>query len=217
MNKILLSFIAIIAIAAFAYFKTPMGDDGAMTGMDHSAMSNATDSAATKSYATAMTQMMKDMMVPASAKPDLDFVQGMIPHHQGAIDMAKVVLQFGKDVEVRALAEGVVKAQDGEIAVMKNWLATTDHGTLPIVPNSVKANEQAMSVMMKNMAVTYTGNADVDFIKGMIPHHQGAIDMAAVALEFAKDPAVLTLAEQIVSAQKSEITFMTDWLKKNGQ
>jgi uncharacterized protein (DUF305 family) len=71
--------------------------------------------------------------------------------------------------------------------------------------------------MMKNMIVPYTGDADVDFLKGMIPHHQGAIDMAKVALQFAKDPALLKLAQDIATAQESEITFMSGWLKKNGR
>ena len=55
--------------------------------------------------------------------PDRDFVTMTIPHHQGAIDMAKVQLQYGKDPELRKLSEGVVTAQESEIVFMKDWLA----------------------------------------------------------------------------------------------
>ena len=63
------------------------------------------------------------------------------------------------------------------------------------------------------VATNGDGNADVDFIKGMIPHHQGAIDMAKVVLEKGKDPEIKKLAEGIVKAQESEIKLMNDWLK----
>jgi uncharacterized protein (DUF305 family) len=76
-------------------------------------------------YAVAMDAMMKNMVVEYTGDADVDFMQGMVPHHQGAIDMAKVVLQFGKDPEVRKLAEEVIKAQKGEIVMMERWLA--DH------------------------------------------------------------------------------------------
>lgn len=70
-----------------------------------------------------MAGMMKNMKAPLTGKPDLDFVQGMVPHHQGAIDMAKAVLQYGKDPELKTFAENVIKAQEGEIAFMTGWLA----------------------------------------------------------------------------------------------
>ena len=213
-SKIIASLVAVAAFGAFAISQLPNGGSGSMGGMK---MAASDASPATKAFETAMSGMMKDMMAPATSKADLDFVQGMIPHHQGAIDMAKVVLQYGKDPEIKKLAEGVVKAQEGEISAMNEWLTKTDKATLPQSPESAKANDQAMATMMKNMTGTYTGNADVDFVKGMIPHHQGAIDMAKVALQYAKDPTLLKLATEIIAAQEGEIGFMNEWLKKNGQ
>ncbi len=67
------------------------------------------------------------------------------------------------------------------------------------------------------MDIAFTGNADVDFVKGMIPHHAGAVDMAKTVLAFGKDPEVRRLAEEIIKAQESEIALMQGWLKKNGQ
>ena len=71
--------------------------------------------------------------------------------------------------------------------------------------------------MHDGMDIAFTGNADGDFVKGMIPHHQGAIDMAKTALAFGKDPEVRKLAEEIAKAQENEIGLMRAWLKKNGQ
>lgn len=71
--------------------------------------------------------------------------------------------------------------------------------------------------MHSAMNITYTGNADVDFVKGMIPHHAGAVDMAKVVLAFGKDPELKKLAESIIAAQESEIALMQNWLQKNSQ
>ncbi len=96
-----------------------------MSSMDHGSMNHGAmgDSASSKAFAEANAKMHKDMAVPLTGNADVDFVQGMIPHHQGAIDMAKIVLEHGKDPEIRKLAEEVIAAQEGEIAMMKAWLA----------------------------------------------------------------------------------------------
>jgi len=71
--------------------------------------------------------------------------------------------------------------------------------------------------MHADMAIEFTGDADVDFIKGMIPHHEGAVDMARIVLEHGKDAEVRKLAEEIIAAQEKEIAWMRDWLARNGQ
>lgn len=80
-----------------------------------------------------------------------------------------------------------------------------------------KAYNDAMMKMHEKMSMKPTGNADVDFAKGMIPHHVGAIDMAKVELQYGKDPELRKLAEEIVKAQETEIAFMKAWLEKNAK
>jgi uncharacterized protein (DUF305 family) len=81
------------------------------------------EAASTKAYRDAMTKMDQGMAIPYTGDADKDFVAGMIAHHQGAIDMAKAELQYGKDAEIRKLAQAIISAQEKEIAFMRTWQA----------------------------------------------------------------------------------------------
>lgn len=82
---------------------------------------------------------------------------------------------------------------------------------------ATKAFMEANMAMHSAMTIPFTGNADVDFIAGMIPHHEGAVEMAKIVLEHGTDPEVRKLAEAIIAAQETEIAFMKDWLARNAK
>ncbi len=85
------------------------------------AMPGAGANPSTKAFKAADDQMMRAMRRPLSGDADQDFVSGMLPHHQGAVAMAKVELRYGKDPELLRLAHGIVAAQEEEIARMQAW------------------------------------------------------------------------------------------------
>jgi uncharacterized protein (DUF305 family) len=161
--------------------------------------------------------MHKDMAIQFSGNADVDFARGMIPHHQGAIDMAEIVLKHGSDASVKKLANEIIAAQRKEIAQMRAWLQR--NGSQPAGADAAavkKAFEEVNTKMGADMTMTFTGRADVDFMKGMIPHHEGAVAMAKVLLQFGKDAELRKLADDVIRTQNEEITMMREWLRKNG-
>nr|WP_212590701.1 DUF305 domain-containing protein [Wenxinia saemankumensis] len=107
-----------------------MAQDGAVPSGGHGGHM-ATDaprpagSPSTEAYRAANMAMHSAMDIEFTDDADIDFARGMIGHHQGAIDMARIVLEHGEDPDLRQLAEEIIAAQEAEIAFLRNWIAET--------------------------------------------------------------------------------------------
>jgi len=157
----------------------------------------------------------------ADANYDLRFIDAMIPHHQGAVDMANVAQEKSKRPEIKKLAEEIIFSQDQEIAQLKQWRTAWYPGasSTPVAYDAktgktVPMPHQQMQGMMMNMDL---GAADADFdlrfINAMIPHHESAITMAQDALSKSKRPEIKKLAQSIIDSQQAEINQMKQWRK----
>ena len=113
---------AVTILVSSAVMPAVAEDMTAMPGMKPANAAPAM-SPADRAFATSMETMMKNMAVKPTGNPDRDFVDMMMPHHVGAVDMAKVELAYGRDPMLLKLAADIVKAQESEIAQMQAWKA----------------------------------------------------------------------------------------------
>lgn len=158
---------------------------------------------------------------PADADYDLRFIDGMTPHHQGAVDMAKEALQKSKRPEIKQLANNIIKAQNQEIEQMKKWRKAwyPKAADKPMAYNAQMGHMMEMSSeqMKAMMMSTDLGAADADFDKrfldAMIPHHEGALTMGKDALSKSKRPEIKQMSQDILTSQQKEIDQMNEWRK----
>lgn len=156
---------------------------------------------------------------PADANYDLRFIDGMIPHHEGAVVMAEAALENSQRPEIRQLAENIIAAQQVEIAQMQDWRSVwyPDAPAEPMMYHAEMKHDMAMTEEMisaMRMDVDLGGadeEFDLRFINAMIPHHEGAVAMAEDLKGKSQRPELLTLADEIITSQQAEIDQMEQW------
>jgi uncharacterized protein (DUF305 family) len=186
----------------------PKVDD--MKGMDHSA--GTTNQGG-------MGHSMSMDLGPADTDFDLRFIDGMTPHHEGAIVMAREAQQKSRRPETQKLAAQIIKAQKTEITEMKQWRKTW----YPKASATLMAwhaemghmmamkPEQKQSMMMSQSLGAADPKFDLRFLDAMIPHHEGALTMAKEAQQKSKRTEVKQLAASILTSQQAEIQQMKQW------
>ena len=127
-----------------------------------------------------------------------------MPRTSRFLTVTALGLALALPLAVTAHAEGAMEGHSGHA-----MRATAD--AAPSTTAYIDANAK----MHAAMAIDFTGNADVDFVRGMIGHHQGAIDMAKIVLENGADPEVRQRAQNVIAAQTAEIDWMRKWLETN--
>jgi uncharacterized protein (DUF305 family) len=162
-----------------------------------------------------MHAMMDRMMaMPKTNDPEIDFAKMMIMHHQGAINMANVELQVGKNDSLKRTAQKIITEQQSEIVQLNNILTG-----LSVDNADPSFSAEQMDNMMKGSKVAdiqvITGDIDNDFATLMVIHHQGAIDNASAYLHHGNNTQLKTMATNIVNAQVKEIQELSNWLIAN--
>ncbi len=143
---------------------------------------------------------------------DAAFIADMTAHHEGAIDMARVAQKRAEHPEIRRLAGDIVAAQKGEISVMKS-IGRDMHGMAEHGDGHMGMSDAEMGMDMDPDELEKAKPFDRAFIDAMVPHHQGAVAMAKQLLMKGEQPALRTMADDIIEAQTKEIEQMREWRK----
>jgi uncharacterized protein (DUF305 family) len=154
--------------------------------------------------------MAKQMVMENGRYSDKAFIDAMVPHHQGAIAMARVALENAKHNEIKELFRNIVSTQQSELEELKS-IKKEEFGTSNVPMEMSMEQMRGMGKMMDPQQSSKREPFDEAFIDAMNPHHQSAIYMAQIASERSKISEIKELAENIMSAQKREIEQMRRW------
>jgi uncharacterized protein (DUF305 family) len=150
---------------------------------------------------------------------DLRFIDAMIPHHEGAVEMAEEAIEKSDRTEIQTLSQEIITAQEQEIQQLQAWRQAwyPDASETPVMYHEAMGHTMPMSEEMRQ-AMMMSGDLgepddefDLRFINAMIPHHVGAVEMAQEALEKSDRPEIRELAQAIIDAQEQEIEQMEQW------
>lgn len=150
-----------------------------------------------------------DQLSAAHNAADVAFAQGMIPHHQQAIEMSEMALKQAASPKVKDLAARISSAQKPEIAMMNRWLETWGQPLNP-APGARSAAGILGGVEMAQLRQASGPAFDRLFLEGMIRHHEGAVRTSEEELDKGQFPAARQLARQIITGRQAEISEM--WL-----
>ncbi|MBD2597036.1 DUF305 domain-containing protein [Nostoc spongiaeforme FACHB-130] len=156
---------------------------------------------------------------------DQHFIEMMIPHHQGAVEMADIALQKSQRPEIKQLATAIKADQTKEIDQMKAWYKQWYGAEVPATPSTQMGSHHGTGHKMPEMSIhsgmmgmgmnleTLKNASDFDkeFIRQMIPHHESAVMMAKMVANNATHPEIRKLAEAIIKSQTAEIQQMQQW------
>lgn len=157
----------------------------------------------------AMIDTMK--ITPMPGDPDHHFAKMMQLHHKGAINMANIVLNHGKDSTIKRMAHEMIEKQTREIAELQSFLDHHKmHGENPEFNMKM---EMSMEKMNKNADLQIiNGNIDHDFAILIIFHHQSAIEMADLVIHYGHHSEIKLMAEMMKEDQEKEIKELQEWL-----
>jgi uncharacterized protein (DUF305 family) len=141
---------------------------------------------------------------------DEEFIDAMVPHHQGAVEMANVALKNAEHQQIEELSRNIISSQQAEIKELKS-IKQEEYGTSRVPMDMGMGQMKGMGMMMDPQSLAGEDPFDQAFLDAMIPHHRSAISMAEIANEKSKNPRIKELAGNIVGAQEREIEQMRRW------
>lgn len=190
----------VVSNANLATANKPADDSTDHSSMNHGSMNHAS---------------LESSPNAASAEFDVQFLDTMIVHHAGAIEMAEMVSGKTQNTELKKFAAKIIADQKREIAQMKAWREIWFAGKPEAVNMELPGMRNSMKMMtaeeMKKMEAATDKDFDRLFLQMMTPHHVGAVAMAKDALGRAEHPEIKTLSGQIIKSQEAEIKQMQNW------